>query len=518
MAKISDLLNEVENERLKVPRFQRGWVWQKRHVREFFNSLYHGYPVGSLIVWPTTSHGQSIDSVIDGQQRLTALYGIINGRTPPWIEDENDSALFGLMFHLDELVFDHAKQVMNNDQRWVDVSALFRDGHVAWAIDYRDRSGKDVDAIYHERIARLIAIRDKDLHIDKLPKDVSPAKAADVFKIVNRAGKSVSEGDLVLGQMSLKWDDAKRQVNDTLEMWRNDSYAISLEQLLHSMSAALEYRINFDVLSNATPEDTIRSFEQVRKATTEVLDHLRNDLGIDSTASTAINNGLIVVVLDRILNGHNILRTRSLIGWWLLSTLHNRWSGDVRNRTNRDVSIVASNGDVSELIRELRAMVPSGSSLEIGIEGFRLTRTSKAYYLLLRSLTRRKGALDLGSGLSLSFDHISPLSKLEAHHIFPRNYLSNCGVEKAQIDQLANLALVTKKINLRIGSKSPVEYLPRLEKLNPKMFAEILASQWIPPDRRLWTVDAYPDFIEERGRLLAEAANQFLRDLIGQEL
>ncbi len=519
MAKITELLNEVENERLKVPRFQRGWVWQKKHVREFFNSLYHGYPVGSLIVWPTVSHGQPIDSVIDGQQRLTALYGVINGRTPPWVEDENDAALSGLTFHLQDLVFDHATQRMRDDPLWVDVSNLFRDGHVAWANDHRTRSAEDPDAIYHERIARLIAIRDKDLTVDKLPKDMSPEKAADVFKIVNRAGKSVSEGDLVLGQLSLKWDDAKQQVNDALEMWRGDGYAISLEWLLHTMSAALEGRINFESLISATPEAVVRSFGQVKNATTEVLDHLRNALGIDASASTAINNGLIVVVIDRILHKpHNTRRTRSLIGWWLLSTLHNRWSGDVRNRTNRDISIVASDEDVSELLRELRTMIPAGSSLEIGTEGFTLTRTSKPYYLLLRSLTRRRGALDLESGLSLSFDQTSPLSKLEAHHIFPRNYLSNSGVQKAQIDQLANLALVTKKVNLRISAKSPAEYLPQMEELNPEVFGEVLASQWIPHDRRLWTVGAYARFIKERSGLLAEAANEFLRDLIGQDL
>lgn len=517
MPRISQILNEVESHRLNVPKFQRGWVWQKRQVREFFNSLYHDYPVGSLIVWPTASAGQALDSIIDGQQRLTALYGVIHGKAPSWIADEDTSALTGLMFHLNDQKFEYATKSIMNDPLWIDVSALFTKGHESWAAEYRRRTGEDATAHYHIRVARLLGIRDKQLNVDKLPEDLSPEIAADVFKIVNRAGKPVSEGDLVLGQLSLKWDGAKREVKDVLESWREGEYAVSLEWLLHAMSAVLEHRINFEVLLEADTDHVIRAFSTVKKETMTVLDHVRDTLGLDATTSTAINNGLIVVVVDRAVRGAKGVvssNTRSLIGWWLLSTLHNRWSGDVRNRTNRDVGIIASEGSVRELLRELRSMIPSQDSLQLGTEGFGLTKTSKPYYLLLRTLTRRKGARDLGSGLRLSFDHMSPLSKLEAHHIFPRRYLNQQGMQKAQIDQLANLALITQRANLRIGAKSPAEYLPELEAKNPG----VLESQWIPQDPELWTVSAYPWFIEERSRLLASAANDMLRTLIGEEL
>ena len=516
MPRISQILNEVESQRLNVPKFQRGWVWQKRHVLEFFKSLYHDYPVGSLIVWPTASAGRPLDSIIDGQQRLTALYGVINGKTPPWITDENTSALTDLMFHLDEQEFKYATQSMRDDALWTDVSTLFEKGHQYWAMEYGSRSGEDALAKYHMRIAKLLAIRDKQLNVDKLPEDVSPEKAAAVFDIVNRAGKPVSQGDLILGQLSLRWDDAKREVKETIDSWRDGDYTISLEWLLHAMAAVLEHRINFEVLLQATTDDVIDAFSQIKRETTIVLDHVRDTLGLDMTTSTAINNGLIVVVLDRVLHTarkQESQNTRSLIGWWLLSTLHNRWSGDVRNRTNNDVMTV-SEGSVAELVRELRAMVPSQGTLELGTEGFSLTKTSKPYYLLIRALTRRRGARDLASGLSLSFDHMSPLSRLEAHHIFPRRYLSNSGVVKAQIDQLANLALITQKANLRIGAKAPAEYLPALEASN----SGVLESQWIPDAPSLWTVKAYSRFVEERSELLASAANEFLRDLVGTEL
>lgn len=517
MPRISQILNEVESQRLNVPKFQRGWVWQKKQVREFFNSLYHDYPVGSLIVWPTSSAAHALDSIIDGQQRLTALYGVIHGKAPSWIADEDTSALTGLMFHLNDQRFEYATSGIMSDPLWVDVSALFTKGHEAWATEYQRRTDADAAANYHIRVAKLLGIRDKQINVDKLPEDVSPETAADVFKIVNRAGKPVSEGDLILGQLSLKWDDAKREIKNALESWRGGDYAVSLEWLLHAMSAVLEHRINFDALLRADTDNVTRSFDIAKMETMAVLDHVRDALGLDATTSTAINNGLIVLVVDKAAHrakNEVSQNTRPRIGWWLLSTLHGRWSGDVRNRTNRDVGIVTSEGGVGDLLRELRSMIPSQGSLKLGTEGFGLTKTSKPYYLLLRTLTRRRGARDLGSGLSLSFDHMSPLSKLEAHHIFPRHYLNRHGFAKAQIDQLANLALITQRANLKIGSKSPAEYLPELEAGNPG----VLESQWIPKDPKLWTAKAYPRFVEERSRLLADAANDLLQDLIGEEL
>ena len=513
MTKISEILYGVDSRQLMVPRFQRGWVWQKKHVLQLFNSLYRGFPVGSLITWPTQLDGRPIENVIDGQQRLTALYGIIRGQIPPWFTDETASSLENLMFNIDTESFKYATQAMRDDPLWADTTVLYRDGLGSWANAYRMRSGQDAQGIHYERIARLIGIRDEDINIDKLPANVEVEAAAKVFEIVNRAGTRVSEGDLVLGQISLKWDDARLRLNEALDGWRKRGYGVSLEWLLHAMSAVLEDRIDFEAVLRANQDDLVRAFDSVKSSTSDVLNHLRDALGLDATLKTPINNGLIIVVIERIWRRSGALerldQTRELIGWWFLSTIHNRWTGDIRNRTNRDLSIIASDKGISGLIQELHGMT---SSLEIGAEGFTRNRSSKPYYRLLLTLTRRRGARDLGSGVSLSFDHFGEHSSLEAHHIFPRGYLSKANIEKEQINQLANLAPITKGANLRIGSKSPAEYLPSLEEENPG----VLESQWIPQDSQLWTVAAYPQFLEQRCKLLAKAANDLMRDLIGE--
>ena len=441
MTKISELIYQAKIGQLQVPRFQRGWVWEKRQVIQFFKSLYKKYPVGTLIVWPNNLDNRPIESIIDGQQRLTALYCLINGEPPPWLEEEIANSLQDIVFNVDTEEFKYKTREITSNPLWVDITDLFQKGHEWWADKYKTVTGKDAQSSYHVHVARLIEISERELYVDRLPTRVPIDEAAEVFKIVNRAGTRVSEGDLVLGQLCMKWDEAKDKVNNVLERWRNSGYTVSLEWLLHAMSASLEGKINFDILTRSKPAEIITAFNKVTSSTSEVLDHLRDTLGLDATTYTAINNGLIVVVFERIRESSN--QTRALIGWWLLSTLHNRWTADIRNRTNKDLDTIASGG-VDDLIQELYATNPSLQSLDVPTNGFALTRSSKPFYRLLLTLTRRRGACDLKSGISLSFEQTSPLSSLEAHHIFPRKLLSDAGYKRSDIDQLANLAFITK--------------------------------------------------------------------------
>ena len=91
--KISTILDYIDSGFMALPEFQRGYVWNREQVRAFFNSLYHRYPVGGLLVWATESSaadyrggGQLASGIVklllDGQQRITSLYGV-DRRKPP---------------------------------------------------------------------------------------------------------------------------------------------------------------------------------------------------------------------------------------------------------------------------------------------------------------------------------------------------------------------------------------------------------------------------------------------------
>lgn len=91
---LGDLLAEVAAGRLRIPRFQRPFVWRPEQMLSLFDSIERGYPIGSLLVWDTTEDIPSLDSiaeipvpepggwqpvsyVLDGHQRLSTLFGAL---------------------------------------------------------------------------------------------------------------------------------------------------------------------------------------------------------------------------------------------------------------------------------------------------------------------------------------------------------------------------------------------------------------------------------------------------------
>ena len=87
---ITTLIGYIENGDLALPDLQRPFVWGNNKVRDLFDSMYRGYPIGYFLLWKNST-GEKLTQIgtedkihktpnmliIDGQQRLTALYSII---------------------------------------------------------------------------------------------------------------------------------------------------------------------------------------------------------------------------------------------------------------------------------------------------------------------------------------------------------------------------------------------------------------------------------------------------------
>ncbi|MDG4791837.1 DUF262 domain-containing protein [Micromonospora sp. WMMD1102] len=96
---LEQLLDEVRSGRLRVPRFQRPYVWQPHQMLDLYDSIERGYPIGSILVWETSRALPSLDRVagievppapdgpiaylLDGHQRLSTLFGTLVHRPEP---------------------------------------------------------------------------------------------------------------------------------------------------------------------------------------------------------------------------------------------------------------------------------------------------------------------------------------------------------------------------------------------------------------------------------------------------
>ena len=95
------------------------------------------------------------------------------------------------------------------------------------------------------------------------------------------------------------------------------------------------------------------------------------------------------------------------------------------------------------------------------------------------------------------------------HHIFPKDYLYKAGKSKSIVNALANYAFLTKGTNIEISNRPPEEYIPEYKKRCPGA----VETHWIPSDPELLKIENYEKFLEQRRRLLAEAANTLLTSL-----
>ena len=113
--KISTILDQIDSGHMALPKFQRGYVWNRDQVRSLFDSLYRHHPVGGLLVWETEAMTAAhrgdgplvagvVNLLLDGQQRMTTIYGVVRGK-PPEFFDGNAQVFSGLRFHLEEQNF-----------------------------------------------------------------------------------------------------------------------------------------------------------------------------------------------------------------------------------------------------------------------------------------------------------------------------------------------------------------------------------------------------------------------------
>ncbi|MBF0370702.1 MAG: DUF262 domain-containing protein [Magnetococcales bacterium] len=123
---ISDLLQEVRRGRIRIPRFQRPFVWSREQIRELLDSIRQQFPIGSLLVWDTNTvlsstsrigtttvisapEGSTIAHVLDGQQRLTTLVGALLQPNEQDTDDE-DPDRWKIWFDARANEFEHPKR------------------------------------------------------------------------------------------------------------------------------------------------------------------------------------------------------------------------------------------------------------------------------------------------------------------------------------------------------------------------------------------------------------------------
>jgi hypothetical protein len=524
--KVGAILEQIDLGKMALPEFQRGYVWNREQVRGLMESLYRRYPVGGLLIWETNvDHAKTrgnaspptggwVDLLLDGQQRMTSLYGIIRGN-PPKFFDGNAAAFMNLYFNMAEETFEfYAPLKMQDNPVWVSVSKLMQTEDVAEILEpIEDRlpsTGlKTMTCL--SRLNRVQGIREVEFHIDRVSgPDKSIDVVVEIFNRVNSGGTTLSKGDLALAKMCAAWPDARNEMKLRLSKWRTAGYPFKLEWYLRCITAITTGEAFFSSLAKIDTSEFQDGVGRAEQRVDRLLNTISGRLGLDhgDVLGSPYSFPLMCRYLDQ-RDGHlsSSEERDRLLYWYVHTFLWGRYAGSTESVLSQDLRhIDDKDGALDRLIDQLRQ---NRGDLRIQPNDFRTWSRGSRFYPLLYMMTRVYGAQDLESGLELRKHLLGNLMRLELHHIFPKAKLYRHNFSRPEVNALGNFMFLTQETNLLVTDRDPEEYLPQFEEKHPG----VLASQWIPQDPLLWKYENYRGFLAERRVLLAQAANDFLDSL-----
>lgn len=232
---LNKLLEDIAMGEIGLPDIQRPFVWPNTNVRDLFDSMYRGYPIGYLLFWASSVAGsyRQIGSdqkqanprllIVDGQQRLTSLYAVLKGY--PVVREDFQTERIQIAFRPRDQKFDVANATTRNDPEWLDdISLLWSKetsrNKVVKAFLLRLKESRtnaealqpiseDEEEALTESIDRLYDLHNYPLTALELSSSIAEEQVADVFVRINSQGKKLNQADFILTLMSVFWDDGR---------------------------------------------------------------------------------------------------------------------------------------------------------------------------------------------------------------------------------------------------------------------------------------------------------------------
>lgn len=520
--KINDVLSQIDLGNYALPEFQRGYVWTRSDVRKLMYSLYRDYPVGSLLIWDTatdpdiirgdgTPSSGTVSLILDGQQRMTSLFGVIRGKAPQFF-DGDASAFTNLYFNIDEETFEfYSQQKMKGDRAWVSVSEVIPDSGAFFTKVIAQRP--DDMQYYAEamtKLNKLSSIKDRDMPVQVVAgEDKTIDVVVEIFNNVNSGGTKLSKGDLALAKICAQWPDMRAEMKAILARLGKKGFWFKQDWLLRCLTVHLTRKAYFSELDGVSIADVKNGLKEVENYIGTCLDHILSRLGLDHDRVLGSHYAIVLMVGYLSMKGGKLSSAAEwdkLLFWYVHAFLWGRYAGSTESVLSQDLRVLEDGKGVDgliELIHQNRA------DLTLRPQDFWGWSKGARFYPLLYMITRVNHARDWGTGIELSQSLLGKNSSLQVHHIFPKHVLYSAGKTKSMVNALANYAFLTQQTNLDISDQKPEDYFPIYMEKCPGA----IESHCVPTASHLLTIDAYDAFLEERRKLLAKSANAILEDL-----
>ncbi len=238
---IASLMSDIEREVIALPDLQRPFVWEDTKVRDLLDSLFLGFPVGTLVFWHTSNDKdaralgaerpglRATTLVIDGQQRLTSLYAVMRGVEV--VGKDGATRKITIAFRPRDGRFEVADAAIRNDPEFLPNVTELWDGTRPKPQIRRDLmnalrdKGRVVDERYEDAVERNLdrahAISDYRFPTVDIRKtattqdeEVTEEDVAEIFVRINNQGTRLGQADFVLTLLSVFHGELRDRIEE----------------------------------------------------------------------------------------------------------------------------------------------------------------------------------------------------------------------------------------------------------------------------------------------------------------
>jgi len=568
---IGTLVDMYKRGELRLPEIQRHYVWRGTRVRDLLDSLYRGYPSGSILMWETDEPVPTRDFAIaqetnafagrklllDGQQRLTSLTAVLNGVPvqvrgrkrpidilfnlehpdgPPVdvveVESDEESAVTpddeltddsdevedgdqGLQEKLSRRTFVVSSRSLLSQPQWVSVSDVFTNNNDAEILERAGiESFKDSRfQKYSDRLKKLRAIKNYQYVVHVLERSMSYEEVTEIFVRVNSLGAKLRSSDLALAQITSRWPNLLKQLEEFQEECEKSSFTVDLGQLVRAIVVFATRQCLFRTVASTSVDKLKEGWEDAKEGLRFAINFLRTNAGIED--ESLLSSPMFVHVLAAVSRKKDNKLTageqNALLHWLLVANARGRYSrGSTESLLNEDLAIVFRSGNLAGLMEPVKRQF---GRLHVEPNDLAGRGVNSPLFSLAYLALKASGAKDWYSGLGLSLTHQGKLHFIQWHHIIPKSLVKEQGFETGEINEIANMAFITGQTNRRISNKDATGYLADVV---AKQGEEALKSQCVPTDPILWATERYRDFLKIRREALAARMNAFIKEKAGQ--
>ncbi len=448
---LNKIFNELENGNMKIPRFQRGYVWERSKIVRLLNSIYKQYPIGSFFIWvasteykhfcreitelglPENPESNTYSFILDGQQRITSLFVALKNK----ILNNTDYSTICFNLEKKEFQIPRLKNEKHNIPAWklFDRTA-YGDVYADYVLNDRSKADiwRDCQQIFTDYPISII----KSLKMD-LDQVVS------IFERINQGGKRLSLFDLVHAS---SWS-AKFDLREKICAFNDETNVKSfggIENEVFTQSIALN---EFGDCRNYNQLHlTADTCDRLWNVTTECLriaiDYIKT-LGVSFIDFIPYNSFLPILQYYFFTSNHKSIKSEhkeSIENWFWTATFSQRYSSSSLTRMKEDAEWISklSHGENVENVFNVSLTLKELTKI-------RMQNTSVVKNGILCLLALEK-PVDFDNGLQVTLNktNVSKLNSKENHHFFPYSLMQRFGTDNNGINSLLNFAFISARL------------------------------------------------------------------------